>query len=52
MRGLECLQSLGHDLPDLILLDLMMLEMDGFEFASRPHQEPDLVHWLYRGVDR
>jgi PAS domain S-box-containing protein len=41
VRGLECLHSLGQDLPDLILLDLMMPEMDGFEFASRLHQEPD-----------
>ena len=40
VRGLECLQSLGQDLPDLILLDLMMPEMDGFEFASCLHQEP------------
>jgi len=40
VRGLECLQGLGQDLPDLILLDLMMPEMDGFEFASYLHQEP------------
>lgn len=39
--GLECLQSLGQNLPDLILLDLMMPEMDGFEFASRLHQQPE-----------
>jgi CheY-like chemotaxis protein len=30
----EALQKIEENRPDLILLDLMMPEMDGFEFAS------------------
>jgi CheY-like chemotaxis protein len=33
-NGLEALAHLKDSLPDLILLDLMMPEMDGFEFLS------------------
>jgi len=36
--ALECLQGTG---PDLILLDLMMPEMDGFEFARRLRERPE-----------
>ena len=36
--ALECLQSAA---PDLILLDLMMPEMDGFEFARRLREKPE-----------
>ncbi|HEY5720365.1 MAG TPA: response regulator, partial [Gammaproteobacteria bacterium] len=31
-HGLEALERLEQELPDLIMLDLMMPEMDGFEF--------------------
>jgi len=34
-NGKEALQILEGKLPDLILLDLMMPEMDGFEFLER-----------------
>ena len=32
--GLECLEVVKEDRPDIILLDLMMPEMDGFEFLT------------------
>ena len=37
-RGLECMEQ---ERPSLILLDLMMPEMDGFEFAARVRQHPE-----------
>ncbi|BAP55048.1 PAS domain S-box [Thioploca ingrica] len=39
-NGLIALEHLKQNLPALILLDLMMPEMDGFEFVSRLRQEP------------
>jgi CheY-like chemotaxis protein len=36
--GLECMEA---ERPDLILLDLMMPEMDGFEFADQVHRNPE-----------
>ena len=42
-RGLEVLaqrETAGDPLPNLILLDLMMPEMDGFTFVNHLHQHP------------
>jgi CheY-like chemotaxis protein len=40
-NGREALALLEHWQPDLILLDLMMPEMDGWTFRSRQLQLPD-----------
>jgi PAS domain S-box-containing protein len=39
-NGCIALEHLQQNLPALILLDLMMPEMDGFEFVSKLRQEP------------
>jgi CheY-like chemotaxis protein len=38
--GREALARLREDRPDLILLDLMMPKMDGFQVVSALHREP------------
>jgi PAS domain S-box-containing protein len=40
-NGSEGLACLAANTPDLILLDLMMPEMDGFEFVSKMRQRPE-----------
>jgi signal transduction histidine kinase/CheY-like chemotaxis protein len=40
-NGLRALECLERERPCLILLDLMMPEMDGFEFAERVRQHPE-----------
>ncbi|MEM1240829.1 MAG: response regulator [Cyanobacteria bacterium P01_H01_bin.26] len=40
-NGREALRYLDNTLPDLIVLDLMMPEMDGFEFIQVLRQSPD-----------
>ena len=40
-NGVEALERMAENRPCLILLDLMMPEMDGFEFAERVHQHPE-----------
>jgi adenylate cyclase len=39
-NGREALAYLERDKPDVILLDLMMPEMDGFEVVDTLHEEP------------
>jgi signal transduction histidine kinase/CheY-like chemotaxis protein len=39
--GREGLRALERELPDVILLDLMMPEMDGFQFAEVFRQRPE-----------
>ena len=43
VNGREGLEKVGRSKPGLILLDLMMPEMDGFEFAEKLRQHKD---WL------
>jgi CheY-like chemotaxis protein len=40
VNGAEALAQVEKFEPDLVLLDLMMPEMDGFEFARRLRAEP------------
>src|SRR5258706_2280654 len=40
-NGIEALRSMEHDRPRLIFLDLMMPEMDGFEFAAEVRRHPE-----------
>ena len=40
-NGRVALECMERDRPTLILLDLMMPEMDGFEFAERVRQHPE-----------
>lgn len=42
-NGKEALERLEPDPPQLILLDLMMPVMDGWEFAQRMRQKPPAV---------
>ena len=42
-NGQEALERLVAPAPNLILLDLMMPVMDGWEFAQRMHQRPDVA---------
>ncbi|MBN1204795.1 MAG: response regulator [Myxococcaceae bacterium] len=42
-NGKEALERLEPDPPQLILLDLMMPVMDGWEFAQRMRQRPPAV---------
>ncbi len=43
-NGKIALDSLYFSPPDLILLDLMMPEMDGFEFLCKMNQNPNFNH--------
>ena len=39
--GIDCLEKVGHVKPDIILLDIMMPKMDGFETAARLKGNPE-----------
>jgi CheY-like chemotaxis protein len=39
-NGLKALEILAHKIPGLIILDLMMPEMDGFEFVHELRKQP------------
>ncbi len=41
VNGLDALQHLSASVPDVILLDLLMPEMDGFEFLAGMRKNPD-----------
>ncbi len=43
-NGIECLLTLKHVEPDLILLDIMMPQMDGFETIKRIRAEERYAH--------
>jgi CheY-like chemotaxis protein len=43
--GAAALQRVQKKLPDLILLDLMMPEMDGLEVCRRLKDDPRLATW-------
>jgi CheY-like chemotaxis protein len=40
-NGKEALQKVESEKPDLIVLDIMMPEMDGFAFCSRLRSSPE-----------
>jgi signal transduction histidine kinase/CheY-like chemotaxis protein/HAMP domain-containing protein len=43
-NGIECIKSLEQTIPDLILLDIMMPELDGFQTISRIRQNEKWAH--------
>ncbi len=42
--GLDALQVIGENVPDVILLDIEMPRMDGFEFAKTIRSDAKLAH--------
>jgi chemosensory pili system protein ChpA (sensor histidine kinase/response regulator) len=42
--GLDALQVIGENVPDVILLDIEMPRMDGFEFAKTVRSDAKLAH--------
>lgn len=43
-NGLEALEKVESENPDIVLLDVMMPGMDGFEVCSRIKQNPKVAH--------
>ncbi len=44
MNGEEALRKVKKDRPDMVLLDVMMPGMDGFEVCTRIKDDPDTAH--------
>ena len=44
INGLDAIELLEEQKPDLILLDIMMPEMDGYEVLNKLKRNPDLEH--------
>ena len=42
--GAEALEKIANDAPDIVLLDVMMPEMDGFEVCERIKNDPKTAH--------
>src|SRR3954467_2811901 len=47
-NGMECLAKMEQGIPDIVLLDVMMPGMDGFEVCRRIKSNPKTAHG--RGV--
>src|SRR5690242_10879246 len=43
-NGMECLAKMEQGIPDIVLLDVMMPEMDGFEVCRRIKSNPAVAH--------
>src|SRR5512140_1090826 len=43
-NGLECLAKIDESVPDIVLLDVMMPGMDGFEVCRRIKANPKCAH--------
>jgi len=43
-NGVECLLSINSNIPDIILLDIMMPQMDGFETIKRIRKNENTKH--------
>lgn len=43
-NGTEALEGIKHEMPDLVLLDIMMPDVDGYEICEYVKAEPDLKH--------
>ena len=43
-NGIEALLAIGKELPDLVVLDLFMPQLDGFEVCKRIKENPERSH--------
>jgi CheY-like chemotaxis protein len=50
LTGREALEHARREPPDLVLLDILMPEMDGYEAAVRFKSDPSLAHITLVGV--